>query len=238
MTDTDEAIARLIATPDEPPLWLLSAVEKARATLAWTIKKEREYPNRKEMRVRLVGLAAAIDTVREAMRDFDLATLLRAGDNFFLNENETYRGLGDLAERVSKTLEAIPTRKGPDKYFGRSEGATPQQICALMISVLWKEVRSKPPPNTNANAQEACLALWATAGGLAKRKRGRKIAGRWRIPSDGASTEVWRDHLRAAKRLVNSDEAKFLRRSLDRNWDASLKLATPMEVEIIRGLCR
>jgi hypothetical protein len=231
----DGSIALLIAGQD-PPSWLSVAVAKARATLAWTIRKESKYPSRKAMRARLGKLAAAIDTIREAMVDFDLAMLLRAGDNFFLNENDTCHGLGDLAERVRKTLDALPPRKGSDKYFWRSGGATPQQNCALMISILWEEVHSKAPPNTSANAQEACAALWAAASGPVK--RGRKIAGKWRIPSGGVSTEVWRDHLRAAKRLAESDEAKFLRRSLNQNWDAALERATPEEVETIRSLYR
>lgn len=208
---SDGSIALLIAGQD-PPSWLSAAVAKARATLAWTVGKEREYPSRRVMRARLGKLAASINTVREAMFDFDLATLLRAGDSFFLNENETYHGLGDLAERVRKTLEALPPRKGSDKYFLRSEGATPRQNCALMISILWEEVHSRAPPNTNANAQEACAALWVAASGPVK--RGRKVAGKWRIPSDGTSTEIWRDHLREAKLRAGSQEAKFLKRSL------------------------
>ena len=193
---SDGSIALLIAGQDAPS-WLSVAVAKARGTLAWTIRKVREYPSRKAMRARLGKLAAGIDTVREAMVDFDLAMLLRAGDNFFLNETETYHGLGDLAERVRKTLDALPPRKGSNQYFWRSEGATPQENCVLMISILWEEVHSKAPPNTNANAQEACAALWAAASGPVK--RGRKIAGKWRIPSNGTSTEVWRDHLRETK---------------------------------------
>jgi hypothetical protein len=226
---SDWSIVLLIAGQD-PPSWLSVAVAKARATLAWTIRRESEYQSRKAMRARLGKLAAAIDTVRDAMVDFDLAMLLRAGDNFFLNE--TYHGLGDLAERVRKTLDALPPRKGSNKYFWRSEGATPQQNCALMISILWEEVHSKAPPNTNANAQEACAALWAAASGPVK--RGGKIAGKLRIPSDGTSTEVWRDHLREAKLRAESEEAKFLKRSLVLGWAETP--ASPEDVELIRRL--
>jgi hypothetical protein len=228
---SDGSIALLIAGQD-PPSWLSAAVAKARATLAWTTTKESEYPSRKAMRARLEKLAAAIDTVREAMVDFNLAMLLRAGDNFLPNENETCHGLGDLAERVRKTLDAVPQRKGSDKYFWRSEGATPQQNCALMISILWEKVHSKAPPNTNAKAQEACAALWAAARGPVK--RGRKIAGKLRIPSTGSSTEVWRDYLRDAKLRAESEEAKFLKRSLILGWAETP--ASPEEMELIRRL--
>jgi hypothetical protein len=129
---SDGSIALLIAG-QEPPSWLSAAVAKVRATLAWTTRKESEYPSRKAMRARLEKLAAAIDMVRGEMVDFDVAMLLRAGDNFLPHENETYHGLGDLAQRVRKTLDAVAQRKGSDKYFWQSEGATPQQNCALMI---------------------------------------------------------------------------------------------------------
>jgi hypothetical protein len=222
---SDEYITLLIAGQD-PPSWLSAALEKARATLAWTIKKER----RKEMRRRLVKLAGTIGTVREAMRDFDLATLLRAGDSFFVNENETYQGLGDLAQRVSKTLVALPARQGRHKYFWRVRGATPQQVCALMINVLWQAVQSAAPPNTNTNAQEACAALWTASGGPTKLKR--KSGARVKIASD--STEVWRDHLRAAKRFANSEDENLLKRSLVPGWPVTL--ASPHEADLIRRL--
>ena len=237
MTDRDEVIARLIAAADEPPPGLVAAVAKARATLVWTIQKERGYPYRNELRARLEKLAAAVETVRNGMRDLDMSTLLLGGDAFFLNQNETYHGLGDLGEKVKRTLSDLPVRKGSDKFFGRLAGASPQQNCALMVSVLWKQIHSIAPPGTKAEAQEACAALWKAAGGSIKRSR-RKIAGRWGIPSGGVSTEVWRDHLRAAKRLAESDEAKFLRHSLNKNWNEALERATPEEVEIIRSLYR
>ena len=208
---SDGSIALLIAG-QEPPSWLSAAVAKARATLAWIITQERVYPGRKELRLRLEALATAIGFVRREVLNPDMVELLRTGDKVLLYERETYLGLGDLGERVKRLLLDVPQRKGSDKYFGRSDGATPQQNCALMISILWEKVHSKAPPNTNANAQEACAALWAAARGPVKRRR--KIAGKLRIPSTGTSTEVWRDYLRDAKLRAESDEAKRLKRSL------------------------
>jgi hypothetical protein len=191
----------------------------------------------KKLRLRLEILATAIGFVRREVLNPDMVELLRTGDKVLLYERETYQGLGDLDKRVKRLLLDIPQRKGSDKYFGRSEGATPQQNCALMISILWEKVHSKAPPNTKAEAQKACADLWKAAGGSIKRSQ-RKIAGRWGIPSGGVSTEVWRDHLRAAKRLAESDEAKFLRCSLNKNWDAAPERAAPEEVEIKRSLYR
>ncbi len=104
----------------------------------------------------------------------------------------------------------------------------PVGVCVNRIGT----VHSKAPRNTNANAQEACAALWAAASGPVK--RGRKIAGKWRIPSDGTSTEVWRDHLREAKLRAESEEAKLLKRSLILGWAETP--ASPEEVELIRRL--
>jgi hypothetical protein len=214
MMDRDEAIARLVfaAADRELPPWLVAAVRKARETLAWIIRQERAYPGRKVLRRRLEALAAAAEFVRRETRDIDMAMLLRAGDSSLPNERETYQGLGDLAERVRKALDAVPERQGQDKYFGRPNGATPQQNCALMVSILWEEVHSKAPPNTNANAQEACAKLWAGAGGPVRHRR--KSGGKVRMSSGSASTEVWRDHLREAKRGVGAEEAEFLIQSL------------------------
>jgi hypothetical protein len=213
VTDSDEAISRLIvASGEDLPPRLVAAIGKARLTLASTIRQERAYPGRKELRQRLEKLAKAIELVRGEMLDFDMAMLLRAGDKALLYERETYQGLGELAERVKKTLDAIPSRKGRDKHFWRSEGATPQQNCALIVSILWERTRSALPLNTEKCAQQACAALWAAAGGPVEVDG--KIVGIWTDRSD-PSTAVWRDHLRAAKKLAESEEANFLRQSLD-----------------------
>jgi hypothetical protein len=97
VTGSDEAIARLIVAPGEdPPPWLVAALDKARSTLAWIIRQERVYPGRKELRLRLETLAAAIDFVRREVGNPDMAELLRSGDKALLYERETYQGLGDL----------------------------------------------------------------------------------------------------------------------------------------------
>jgi hypothetical protein len=113
---TDESIARLIAG-DAPPFPLVFFIRKARDTLANTIKKEREYPYRNELLARLEKLDAAIETVRSGMRDFDMSTILLAGDGSFLNQNETYHGLGDLAERVKGRWATSPEARGGTSFL-------------------------------------------------------------------------------------------------------------------------
>lgn len=198
MSSKVDEIARLIKGNEPTPL-LCFKVSKAREMLAYRIKAECKYPYRKKQQARLKKLAAAVDTVRTDRHDFDLMTLLRAGDdNFFLDEPQTYYGLADLTLRIEEVLGNLPVRQGRDKFFGSQPGPTPQQICAIIVSVLWEEFHAAAPLNTKQEAQDACAALWKAAGGAVKR-RSRKI----RLPTD-KSTDVWRDHLSAAKHLAQS----------------------------------
>jgi hypothetical protein len=101
------------------------------------------------------------------------------------------------------------------------------------LSILWERVHSATPKSDDKQAQKACAELWAAAGGFVERDG--KIVGHWSGRSK-PSTAVWRDHLRAAKKLDDSEETRFLRRSLD--LDAARTLATPEETELIRRLER
>jgi len=205
-TDADAALAAIIASPNPPQDWLLKAIAKARQTLSWTLEKERTYPGRPALRERLQKLAEAIREVRNAIRDFDVQQILLGEDDFFLNQNDMYHGLLDLEKRTEARLAPIRSGKGRDKFYTRPEGATPEQNCALMVSVLWNRVHGKQPPNTNDGAQRACGALWAAAGG--------GTCGRWGATQDKVSVVVWRDHLRTAKVSAGSPEARFIERSL------------------------
>ena len=60
----DPLIAKFIAFPEDPPNWLVLAACKARQTLAWTIRKEADYPGRAEWRKRLERLESAAKEVR------------------------------------------------------------------------------------------------------------------------------------------------------------------------------
>jgi hypothetical protein len=205
--DEHVRIARLIAGAGvELPEWLVPVIAKACDTLQWSVKKEAEYPGRQALRKRLQTLQAAIECVRENIRDLDISTILLAGDNQFHNQNETYHGLGDLAARVASAIAKIPVRKGRDKFFVRPDGLALQVNCALMVCVIWNRVHGKWAPNTNPGAQQACAELWAAAGG--------RSVERWGATKDGASVAVWRDHLRRAKKSAGSAETEFIQRSL------------------------
>ena len=145
--------------------------------------------------------------MRDAVDDFNVHHILLGQDDFLLYENEMYQGLLDLENKAKARLSAVRSGKGRDKFYTRPDGATPEQLCAMTISVVWNVVHGKQPPNTNEFAQRACDTLWVAAGGGTSR--------RWRLKNaDRPSVAVWRDHLRAAKEAIGSQEAQFLERSL------------------------
>jgi hypothetical protein len=204
--DPDRLIAAFITLPESPPDWLVLAARKARQTLTWTIRKDAEYPGRAEWRKRLERLQTAAKELRAALEDFGTHALLWGADEYLFNDVPRYDFLDDLDERINARLNEIPSRQGRDKFYPRSDGATPQENCALMISCLWEKIHSNPPHNTSEEAQMACAALWKASGG--------STTGRWGTTADSESVSVWRDHLRTAKNLAFSKEAEFFRRSL------------------------
>jgi len=205
MTDA-ESIARLIAG-DEPPSWLTPAMEKLRATLHWTVRKESEYPTRQGLRKRLKILADAIDLVRGSLRDFPISTLLLSGEDCFEHQNEMDHALHHYAAMVSRTLNEIPSGPGRNKYYARADGLSCAVNCALMVCMAWKRVNGKLPPNNNNTAHRACAALWAAAGG--------RMNGLWGRTRERTSVVIWRDHIRDAKKSIRSLEAEFINRNLD-----------------------
>jgi hypothetical protein len=206
--DAETLIARLIAGDGaELPPWLVPEISKARCTLAWSVAREAEYSTRKELLRKMRAIQAAVELVRKSILGLDIANVLLDGDDQFLNQNEMYHGLGDLAARAAKIVNRIPARKGRDKFFPRADALILQVNCALMVCVIWKRAHGESPPSSNLRAQHACDGLWKAAGG--------PTLGRWGTSKDGASVAVWRDYLRTALRSTESKEARFLDRKLD-----------------------
>jgi hypothetical protein len=194
-------IARVVCGGDEPPDWLVSALETACNSLSWQVHAEARYPSRNALLKRLRALEAAAELVRASLRDIDMTMILLNGDWQFLNQNEMHHGLGDVARRAKRIIDAIPKRQGRDKFFVRSEGLTLHVNCALTVSIIWERAHGCWPPVNNDTAQQTCDMLWAAAGG--------PEFGGW-----GGSDSGWRNHLRAAKAAGQSMEAKHIRRLL------------------------
>lgn len=194
-------IARIVSGDDEPPDWLVSTLETARDSLAWQVHAEAQYPSRNALLKRLRALEAAAELVRANLRDIDMSTMLLNGEWQFLNQNEMFHGLGDVARRAKRMIDAIPKRQGRDKFFVRRDGLTPQVNCALMVSIIWERANGCWPFVNDGNAHQTCDMLWTAAGG--------PEFGGW-----GGSDSGWRNHFRAAKAAGQSMEAKHIRRLL------------------------
>jgi hypothetical protein len=194
-------LARLISG-DEPPEWLLLALQTARETLGWSVRADVRFPGRKDLAKTLQVLEKATECIRLSIRDLDLSTMLLDGDPHFLNQNDMDRGLYDFARRVRLLNSQIPNRKGPDKFFGSRAGLGLRANCALMISLIWSRARGVWPPVNDKTAQEACAILWEKSGGDISKLYGKT--------KDAKSVSTWREHLRAAKAAGESSEALHL----------------------------
>jgi len=115
------------------------------------------------------------------------------GDPAFLNQNETYHGLGDIAERAARVRDQRPQGQGAGKLYPASAaGPNEKELCALIVMIAWRSHSGKWPKNTRA-MHEACEALWRTAGG-------QTVARGWGV--DGLdSVTAWRAHFRRASQF-------------------------------------
>jgi hypothetical protein len=137
---------------------------------------------------------------RELVDPVMLSLLLHDGSDWIANENQTHVGLSDIVARAEKALKRIPKKQGRAKHYGRDERFQNMDVCALLVTVAWKQTRGKWPGVGNEEAQRACDALWGAAGGNVKRQ-------------GGGSVVVWRDHLRVAKQHRDSLKARIILRN-------------------------
>ena len=199
--DVWHAAAAIAGGMDLPPDWLIAALPGLVAGLRSLIRADKAYPRRPELRSRLKAIAAAAPVLERELVDPDmLSLLLRDGSDWIVNENETHAGLSDIAERAKNALERIPKKRGRAKHYGRDERFENMDVCALIVTVAWKQARGKWPAVNNVQAKGACDVLWGAAGGDVKRQGGDSIA-------------VWRDHLRVARRHCDSVEARIILRN-------------------------
>jgi hypothetical protein len=108
------------------------------------------------------------------------------GSNFSDCESRTPEQVRKLADEAVRALRQ--QGKGNKRYYPQPEGIDPATKCALIVSV-----KLNWPPVRNRQAQAACQALYAAAGGDIKRPGS--------TPNPSATDGAWRDHLREAQRL-------------------------------------
>jgi hypothetical protein len=102
--------------------------------------------------------------------------------NFSDRERRTSKQTRRLADKAVRDLRQ--QGKGKKRYYPQPEGIDPATKCALIVSVKlnWPGVRTR-------QAQAACQALYAAAGGKTKRGTPNRTDG------------FWRDRLREAQKL-------------------------------------
>jgi hypothetical protein len=138
------------------------------------IQAERDQSTRAE-------IAKEVEAVR-ASRQFDENSPNMLG-LFEPNFSDRERRTPDRTrKRAAKALDDLREGKGNKPFHPRPEGIDPGTLCALIVSVKlnWPGVRTR-------QAQAACQALYAAAGGDIKGTPNR---------TDG----FWRDYLRDAQR--------------------------------------
>ena len=175
------------------PPWLETLLHGPIEALRFAIKKEADYPTRPELYGRLEAIENAARLLRKELPDLRMRQLLLDGDQTFLNQNETYHGLHDIAERAARVRAQNPPRQGLGKLYPKdARGPSEPQLCALIVMIAWRRHTGEWPENNKA-MQEACAALWRTAGG-------KNTALGW---ADGGFESViaWRTHMRMAAKF-------------------------------------
>jgi hypothetical protein len=140
-----------------------------------SIQAERDQATRSEV-------AKKVEAVR-ASREFDDTDPNMLGlfePNFSDRERRTPERTRKLA---AKALDDLREGKGNKPFYPRSDGISAATMCALIVSIKldWPGVRTK-------QAQAACQALYAAAGGAVK-------------GTPNCTDGFWRDHLREAQKL-------------------------------------
>jgi hypothetical protein len=172
------------------------------APLAASIKEEINYPGRPELRKRLAALAKSARLIEQELADPAILSLLLGDDLACItNEWQLDAGLHDIAERADAARGKVPQGQGRHKHYPRPEGLSSREICALIVTVAWKQARNKWPGVKNVKARRACQELWGAAGGNVVRQGGRSV-------------EVWRDHMRSAKLHRDGPQANAFREDL------------------------
>jgi hypothetical protein len=172
------------------PAWLAEAASPTLIPgLQYAIKREAAYPSRTELLRRLGAVEAAARLLMRELPDLQIRALLLDGDERIENENEMYHGLKDMAARAGRVRERKPRKQGRGKlYPDPATGPNLMEHCALIYAVVHHHKFGRWPKN-DANARQACEALWKEAGGPQR-------AG-WGTPG---SVAVWKRYLTAAQK--------------------------------------
>ncbi len=187
MTVSIVDIGKIIARC-EPPAWLLRGLESNARYLSTIIDNENRWPSRTVLRSRFSSLAEATQTVLEHLHDPALRHLIRFRRDMPVRptEDEVGQYLEALVKAATSEADLVRVGHGRDIHAPSTSALSARDICAAIVVVAWRSIRSGEPPHTGDGPQRACAGLWAFAGGATGAK--------W-----GESQKGWRRHLEVAK---------------------------------------
>jgi hypothetical protein len=131
-----------------PPPDFMDALAIFANQIAWEIKRESEYPPRKEQRKALKRVVKAAKFLRKYATAEEFVCL----------------ALSDVIARARAAENAIPREKGRAKFHPQSTIGNPKDLCALVVQVAWHLWRGKWPNDVEPSAIRACDFLCAAAG--------------------------------------------------------------------------
>jgi hypothetical protein len=173
--------------------------------LAYTIRREADYPSTPELHERLERIEtlsrrcrspAARERVRQELADLRISTLLSNGDASIKRAlNPLFRpiNLPYIGHLAAKARARYPRKQGRRKFYpDHGSGPDALEYCALIVSMSWQTDAGEWPGYGNSTAQFFCELLWRNAGG-----EPHEVHGGFDAPGTFAT---WTRHLAAARR--------------------------------------
>jgi hypothetical protein len=204
-----DKLASLIAGDVTPPAWLADGLLAAASSVGFVARQAARQPGRTELRDRISDMRRAAAAVIDHLEDADvMRTVIAATEDDLDSDRDVWHGLQSLIGRADRTLAIHGLR--PGKGRGKHDpGRSGEEACALFVAVAWREVHGAAPPHTNADANEACNALWELATGET-------------LPENSNSTSRWRVEIQDANGKLDAGDAdaggENARRVLLRVW--------------------
>lgn len=152
--------------------------------LRYSISREASYPSKPEMRNLLKQTKEAAQLLRRKLIDPQMSALLYGQD-------APHEIIEEL-EIIVTHAEAALKEKSRKTYPSSADGPSALQLCAIIAGLMWQHNSVRWPGKGDARAHAVCQWLWHCADGPDR--------GGW-----GKGATGWRDHLKAAKKYVQSN---------------------------------
>jgi hypothetical protein len=186
--------------------------EKFVELLRYNINREKEYPKDLYRSIRAMDVAARL--LIENIPNLQIRALLLEERDRFENENETWHGLGDIADCTGRLLTRLGDKRNRSKLYPDGARLDAKGLCAFIVSIAWWLETDKWPGRKNRRVQQMCEDLWAKASGSSRPRRNTGEpqpsrpdicpAKNWgRLGSE--SVAAWKHHLDACHKVSRKD---------------------------------